>query len=110
MTSNVNSRILIYFFSFEQEENEMKMMSCIFDEGEDDSISASSSSNVSSNETPLEPKMNLKQRFMKKKSSEQSSSKVHRSASAIIRAKMYKVVTPKKKRMEKGTLDKITRL
>ena len=91
-----------FCFSFEQEENEMKMMSCIFDdEGE------SSSSNSyehhqhiqAENQAPTKRKLN----FIKKKhqnSGRQTGScpKVQRSASAIFRSKVYAVVARKQKK------------
>lgn len=85
--------------SFEQEENEMKMMSCIFD---DEEVSTSSSSNSSAIGQPHEDckKMTttLKAKFIKnKKENGGSGQKVQRSASAIIRSKMYAVVSKKRK-------------
>ena len=94
---------LIFFFnfcSFEQEENEMKMMSCIFD---DEEVSTSSSSSIS-DRPPNQEKMNLKSRFIKKKSGK-TGQKVQRSASAILRSKMYAVVHKKKNQKLSKTLE-----
>merc|ERR1712083_633246 len=98
--------------SFEQEENEMKMMSCIFD---DEEVSGESSSTGSSCSVTVgqeqqinsKEKLNLRSRFIKKKpsgtsvnknnSAGNSGPKVQRSASAILRSKMYAVVAKKRK-------------
>ena len=91
------------------------MMSCIFD---DEEVSGESSSSHGSSCSVVvgqdqqhslnKEKLNLKSRFIKKKSSTNNSktnstnssnsgSKVQRSASAILRSKMYAVVAKKRK-------------
>ena len=91
----------------------MKMMSCIFD---DEEVSGESSSTGSScsvtvgqeQQSNSKEKLNLKYRFIKKKPSgtslnknspagNSSGPKVQRSASAILRSKMYAVVAKKRK-------------
>ena len=94
------------------------MMSCIFDdedEGEESFSSASSSSAQSPSplkqQNPLPPsrKMNFKQRFMRKGAAKpkldqengKESKKVQRSASAIFKSKVSKVMLTKRKKNEK---------
>ena len=89
-----------FCFSFEQEENEMKMMSCIFDdEGESSSSNSYEHHIQAENQAPTKRKLN----FIKKKhqnSGRQTGScpKVQRSASAIFRSKVYAVVARKQKK------------
>ena len=79
----------------------MKMMSCIFDDEELSSASNSSMDNIQHGNN-AEKRLNFKSRFIKKQkpSTNQSNSspvKVQRSASAILRSKMYAVVAKKRK-------------
>ena len=83
-------------FSFEQEENEMKMMSCIFDdEGESSSSNSYEHHIQAENQAPTKRKLN----FIKKRHQNSGSCpKVQRSASAIFRSKVYAVVARKQKK------------
>ena len=83
---------LFFCFSFEQEENEMKMMSCIFDDEEGES---SSSNSYGDQQNFQDPKKKLN--FIKKKNNV-TGQKVQRSASAIFRSKVYAVVARKQKK------------
>lgn len=92
----------------------MKMMSCIFDDEEESFSSASSSSATSPSplkETSQQPKkMNFKQRFMRRAhpkldESNESSKKVQRSASAIFKSKVSKVILAKRKKAETSKLE-----
>ena len=95
---SLQKNLIIFFcFSFEQEENEMKMMNCICDEDEEeDQISSES---PDSSPSPIEngSKIKSSSRFLKSRPV-----KVQRSASSIIRSKMYQVIK-KKKKPSKGT-------
>ena len=103
----------------------MKMMSCIFDDEEvsGESSSAGSSCSVTvgqeQQQSLTKEKMNLKSRFIKKKptaghtstnnnkspnNGQKVQSRVQRSASAILRSKMYAVVA-KKRKISKPTMD-----
>ena len=104
----------------------MKMMSCIFDDEEVSGESSSSGSSCSvtvgqeQQQSLTKEKMNLKSRFIKKKptagntstnnnkspnnNGQKVQSRVQRSASAILRSKMYAVVA-KKRKISKPTMD-----
>ena len=92
------TELLLCFFSFEQEENEMKMMNCICDEDEEED-QISSESTPDSSPSPIEngSKVKSSSRFLKSRPV-----KVQRSASSILRNKMYQVI--KKKKKPKGTI------
>ena len=130
MHEKLEKKLVLYYFcfyfsSFEQEENEMKMMSCIFDDEEVSGESSSSGSSCSvtvgqeQQQSLTKEKMNLKSRFIKKKptagntstnnnkcpnNGQKVQSRVQRSASAILRSKMYAVVA-KKRKISKPTMD-----
>ena len=105
----------------------MKMMSCIFDDEEVSGESSSAGSYCSvtvgqeQQQSLTKEKMNLKSRFIKKKptaggntstnnnkspsnNGQKVQSRVQRSASAILRSKMYAVVA-KKRKISKPTMD-----
>ena len=78
----------------------MKMMSCICDEDEDDQTSSSGS--PESSPSPLGSSSKMKSTlFLKSRPV-----KVQRSASAILRSKMYQVIKKKKKPKDSSTLGK----
>ena len=95
---------IAFRYSFEQEENEMKMMSCIFD---DEGESSSSNSYEHNQHIPENHNQHAKRKlnFIKKKHQNSNNSdvsggcpKVQRSASAIFRSKVYAVVARKQKK------------